>query len=128
MKLACSVLLGVAAGLVHSTPVEKNNVPDGMCQYLVIQDSNTNTPCAAAVLNYALTLEHLEATFYAEGLKNYTHQDFLDAGFPDPFYYDLKQVASDEKAHVQFLTKALTGTCCSSAAAERTAFMLTCGL
>ncbi|RMJ21558.1 hypothetical protein PHISP_07578 [Aspergillus sp. HF37] len=89
MKLACSVLLGVAAGLVHSNPVKKQNVPD------------------AAVLNYALTLEHLEATFYAEGLKNYTHQDFLDAGFPDPFYFDLTQVASDEKAHVQFLTKAL---------------------
>lgn len=56
-----------------------------------------------------MTLEHLEATFYAEGLKNYTHQDFLDAGFPDPFYSNLQQVASDEKSHVQFLTEALSG-------------------
>ena len=61
-----------------------------------------------------MTLEHLEATFYAEGLKNYTHQDFLDAGFPDPFYSNLQQVASDEKSHVDFLTKALSGMCDNS--------------
>ncbi|CAL5867726.1 uncharacterized protein PFLUO_LOCUS1945 [Penicillium psychrofluorescens] len=61
----------------------------------------------ATILNYALTLEHLEATFYQQGLQNYTHQDFLSAGFPDPFYSNLQQVASDEQTHVQFLTSAL---------------------
>jgi truncated hemoglobin YjbI len=63
----------------------------------------------ADILNYALTLEHLEATFYEEGLKNYTHEDFVTAGFQDPFYANLQEVASDEKKHVAFLTQALTG-------------------
>ncbi|KAJ5938037.1 hypothetical protein N7454_004379 [Penicillium verhagenii] len=62
----------------------------------------------ADILNYALTLEHLEATFYEEGLKNYTREDFLEAGFQDPFYANLQEVASDEKKHVAFLTQALT--------------------
>jgi hypothetical protein len=65
--------------------------------------------CLADILNYALTLEHLEATFYEEGLKNYTHKDFLNAGFKDPFYSNLQVVASDEKAHEDFLTGALSG-------------------
>lgn len=59
------------------------------------------------ILNYALTLEHLEATFYRQGLKNFTQADFLAAGFLDPFYSNLQQVALDEMQHVEFLTKAL---------------------
>jgi rubrerythrin len=63
----------------------------------------------ADVLNYALTLEHLEAAFYQEGLKNYTQADFVKAGFKDPFYANLQEVASDETEHVSFLTSALKG-------------------
>jgi hypothetical protein len=63
----------------------------------------------ADILNYALTLEHLEATFYEEGLKNYTQQDFISAGLMDPFYDNLKIIASDEQTHEQFLTQALAG-------------------
>lgn len=59
------------------------------------------------ILNYALTLEHLEDKFYREGLANYTHQDFIDAGFADPFYNNLKEVSVDETTHVAFLTSAL---------------------
>jgi len=59
-----------------------------------------------------LTLEHLEASFYEEGLKNYTHEDFVKAGLMDPFYANLKEVAKDEKSHEEFLTQALKGKCC----------------
>ena len=61
----------------------------------------------ADILNYALTLEHLEDTFYQEGLKNFTESDFAAAGFDSTFYSNLKEVSSDETTHVSFLTAAL---------------------
>ncbi|ETS77331.1 hypothetical protein PFICI_11205 [Pestalotiopsis fici W106-1] len=62
----------------------------------------------ADILNYALTLEHLEDTFYREGLAKYSEQDFVDAGFDATFYANLKEVSSDEASHVKFLTAGLT--------------------
>ena len=62
----------------------------------------------ADILNYALTLEHLEDKFYREGLANFTADQFASAGFPAPFYDNLKEISSDEQTHVAFLTAALT--------------------
>ncbi|GAB7350025.1 hypothetical protein MBLNU459_g0699t1 [Dothideomycetes sp. NU459] len=60
------------------------------------------------ILNYALTLEHLEAEFYRQGTANYTLEDFAKAGFDGRiFYKNLLEVAADEKTHVTFLTSAL---------------------
>ncbi|KAL8746792.1 MAG: hypothetical protein Q9190_001236 [Brigantiaea leucoxantha] len=61
----------------------------------------------ADILNYALTLEHLEDKFYRDGLANFTESDFADAGFDATFYNNLKEVSSDESTHVSFLTTAL---------------------
>ena len=61
----------------------------------------------ADILNYALTLEHLEDKFYREGLANYTQADFAAAGFDATFYNNLKEISSDETTHVSFLTAAL---------------------
>lgn len=65
-------------------------------------------PSDADILNYALTLEHLENTFYREGLSKYTSENFTAAGVPDGTYGRVKTIASDEATHVQFLTGALT--------------------
>ncbi|KAJ5037820.1 hypothetical protein NUH16_011421 [Penicillium rubens] len=89
MKLTNIALTSAAIGLANAGLVSKRAVSD------------------ADILNYALTLEHLEASFYEEGLKNFTQEDFVKAGMKDPFYANLKEVASDEKEHVDFLTSAL---------------------
>lgn len=68
---------------------------------------NESDQVAVGILNYALTLEHLEDKFYREGLVNYTQKDFIAAGFPDPFYDNLKEISYDETTHVNFLTTAL---------------------
>ncbi|KAL8675500.1 MAG: hypothetical protein Q9168_000012 [Polycauliona sp. 1 TL-2023] len=59
------------------------------------------------ILNYALTLEHLEDKFYREVLDKFSESDFEGAGFPAPFYANLKTISKDETTHVSFLTAAL---------------------
>ena len=54
------------------------------------------------ILNYALTLEHLEATFYREALGTYSVDDFA------PGVYDLlTQIGDHEAAHVDALTSTI---------------------
>ncbi|KAJ4295537.1 hypothetical protein N0V90_007550 [Kalmusia sp. IMI 367209] len=60
------------------------------------------------ILQYALTLEHLEDKFYREGLANFTWEHFKEAGYSETFYKNLKEVSYDETTHVSFLTQALT--------------------
>jgi hypothetical protein len=52
------------------------------------------------ILNYALTLEYLEAAFYNEATKNKVASGAQESAF-------LKAVTADENAHVAFLKKAL---------------------
>lgn len=60
------------------------------------------------VLQFALTLEHLENVFYKHGLQKFTAQDFAEAGFGANYHNNLQLIASDEAQHVKFLTDALT--------------------
>jgi len=94
MKYSLSIVALAAASAVSAGPIVAKR------QAAAITDAD--------ILNYALTLEHLEDKFYREALANYTQADFVAAGFPDPFYENLKTVSSDETTHVTFLTTALT--------------------
>jgi len=85
-----SIVLAGLAALAAAAPLERRQgINDGV------------------ILNYALTLEHLENNFYHQGLANYTEQDFLEAGAHPNFYYNLKEISKDEETHVSFLTGAL---------------------
>ena len=56
------------------------------------------------ILNFALTLEYLEAAFYNEATANQGKSKFIKAKQAQVF---LKTVTADENAHVAFLKKAL---------------------
>jgi hypothetical protein len=64
-------------------------------------------PSDGDILNYALTLEHLEDTFYREALAKYSMADFKSAGFDEETYNRVKTISKDEETHVSFLTGAL---------------------
>ncbi len=56
------------------------------------------------VVNYALTLEHLETAFYRDALTTFTADDFTAAGF-DPLVVEyLALIRDHEAAHVEALT------------------------
>ncbi|KAF9063300.1 ferritin-like domain-containing protein [Rhodocollybia butyracea] len=59
------------------------------------------------ILNYALTLEHLENAFYAGALSNFSQEDFVHDGLPTWARGRFVQVAAHEKTHVDFLSAAL---------------------
>lgn len=91
--LATAVLAFFAAGSTHAAAVEKR------------QSSGLTD---ADILNFALVLEHLEATFYSQALSNFTESDFEKAGYSSNVRANIEQIGNDENQHVQFLTSALS--------------------
>ncbi|KAN0060273.1 hypothetical protein ACQY0O_007602 [Thecaphora frezii] len=79
----------------------------------VPRPTNDTVPSAPAVLNdtqilqYALTLEHLEAAFYNQSLSKLFESDFTSAGYNATVRNQLYSIGRDEAAHVDFLTAAL---------------------
>lgn len=56
------------------------------------------------ILNYALTLEHLEDAFYRQVLNKYSVQDFRAAGYPKWVRERVEVLAKQEASHVAFLS------------------------
>lgn len=98
MKFSSAVAATLALGLSVASPVELE-------KRTIIATPKVND---ADILNYALTLEYLERKFYSEALSIFSHEDFIKAGFADPFYKNLKEIYVDEQTHVSFLSGALT--------------------
>jgi hypothetical protein len=60
------------------------------------------------VLNYALTLEHLEATFYRDAVATFDNAAFTAAGLQTSVRDNVVAIAEHEKQHVAALTAAIT--------------------
>ena len=81
------------------------------------QETSTPANGDIGVLNYALTLEHLEAEFYTQGLNRFTSGDFSSAAFARVLgtgtvggvYTNLGRIRDHEVAHVQALQSAIRG-------------------
>ncbi|KAL8782174.1 MAG: hypothetical protein Q9213_005610 [Squamulea squamosa] len=96
MRFSLTLAASLALSAVQASPLVKRDGP-----------VKTPTVNDAIILNYALTLEYLERKFYQEGLANYTRGQFVEAGFEDPFYDNLKEIYFDEQTHVSFISDAL---------------------
>ncbi|KAI0326830.1 hypothetical protein GY45DRAFT_56731 [Cubamyces sp. BRFM 1775] len=59
------------------------------------------------ILQFALTLEHLENAYYTGGLAKFDADAFEKAGFAPWVHGRFEQIAAHEAAHVSFLTNAL---------------------
>ena len=92
-----SALIGGGAALAMAgLPALRAAAQDALEADPYFEDDGIN------ILNYALTLEHLEATFYREALATFTADDFTDT------VYDLLvQIGDHEAAHVDALTSTI---------------------
>ncbi|KAG0314271.1 hypothetical protein BGZ99_008269 [Dissophora globulifera] len=78
--------------------------------YMGLDMASTPTPSTASIdiLNFALTLEHLEAAFYNYGYDKFDDKAFTDAGF-DPRVRDrIGHIMEHENDHVTTLSSVIT--------------------
>jgi Ferritin-like domain len=71
-----------------------------------MQELTLETP--VDVLNYALTLEHLEYAFYRDGLEEFTAEDFTAAGYSANVYDYFGLIRDHEREHVETITQVIT--------------------
>lgn len=69
--------------------------------------SGSSTFNDTQILQYALTLEHLEASFYNQSLSKLSSADFEAAGYNASVRNQIYSIGRDEAAHVELLTTAL---------------------
>lgn len=95
---AGAVALAGGAGLVRSASAQDATPEAAPAEFASDVD----------ILNYALTLEHLEYAFYRDGLNQFGLQGFTDAEQAETVYPALQEVRTHEAQHVQALIDTIT--------------------
>ncbi|CCA68025.1 related to stress response protein rds1p [Serendipita indica DSM 11827] len=72
-----------------------------------VVNKRADDPSDTDILQYALTLEHLENAFYSGALSKFDVSAFQNDGFPSWVRDRFQQIADHEASHVQFLSTAL---------------------
>ncbi|MFT4040311.1 MAG: ferritin-like domain-containing protein [Thermomicrobiales bacterium] len=104
---AAPLAFGAGSGLaqVNSEGKNKNNKKKNKRKKKNKQKQND-----IDILNYALTLEHLEYAFYRDGLTTYNSDaQFTIAGFPPGTYQRFIQIRDHEQTHVNALSQTISG-------------------
>jgi plastocyanin len=100
--IGTSALIGGGAALAMTAlPTFRAAAQDALAADPYFKNDGVN------ILNYALTLEHLEATLYREALATFTAADFASDG-TTTVYDLLTQIGEHEAAHVEALTATIT--------------------
>lgn len=118
---AITLALAASAAVVSAAPLA---APKAL-KVRAKRADGTTTDIDPTILNYALTLEHLEAAFYKTALDLYSAEDFAAAGYPWWVRYRLTEIASHETNHVTLLTGALEAAGANATAACTYEFGLT---
>ncbi|KAI5123180.1 hypothetical protein M0805_003947 [Coniferiporia weirii] len=92
---------------VVGTPVARAANSSGPYTTVMTSPTNTTSFNDTQILQYALTLEHLESAFYQQGLAQYSDSDFTDAGLPSWVRGRFAQIGQHEMTHVQTLNASL---------------------
>lgn len=92
--LAITALLRVSG--VHAFPIGVEK-----------RASSNSTATLTQVLQYVLTGEHLESTFYSQALTQFDADAFTNAGFPDWVRGRFVQIGQHEATHVSLLESVL---------------------
>jgi rubrerythrin len=96
-----------ALSSASALPVRRDSTIDGLFFLYLVLSKFADNHTDMTILNFALTLEHLENAFYSGALQKFDEQAFADAGLPSYARGRFEQVAAHEMAHVQLLSTAL---------------------
>ena len=139
LAVACLAMAGLAAAQPTVSPLPPTQLLGTVAPATTAAAATTAPTTAAATtaagvsssqndlntLNYALTLEHLEASFYNQFQAQFNGSSFAAAGFPAESYSYLSLIQSHENAHVQLLTSAIQSAGGSAVAACNYSFPVT---